>query len=909
MSEIIYSKEPDKNAEDFSKYFSAYKTKNCIASDYNRPTCRLTEDKIKSITYFLTSVITKCKSTNITLENIKNAKIIGKGTYGYGLSVGDKIIKIIICEKSIDKELLKEIEYNKIITNSDNEYFIKLIGYFIKDKDIYKYFDNTDNFSDNKCYTSKVNLSNLCEIYLILEKGDYGDITQYFKDTTFENYVNSFYNVLNMYTINKYFINLTKNIFIHCDIKSDNIVVLQDKLKIIDFGMAFITDKFFTEHHHKITFYKILYKSLNDTDIIYISPLYDLLCIIYTFWRVVLKHNLYIYDNRLFREIRSYINEHIKFYSDEIITILFRLLNIFKLIYELHIFFYNIQNIFKDKKFLEDFVDIRMIKIIYDKIFNKFESDNFPLYISTGDKLNDAYKYFDNIMIFLKNIDYRDTLYDIDIKEYDEILISYIETRKFDEKYLFKMINILTSNTINKKIIEYILIRYPSYIDELNNNSLHYAISMNLSENIIDNILDKVDINNINNVNKYGNTVLYYAIITRNIKIIKKLFDKNINVNIINSKDSLLYLCIKNYILDKDILNKDILNKLIENTKINLELILFAIQQNVSIDVIENMIDKFDINFKDSFGDNILMILLNGLSDKKFINYLPYIELMINKIDINHKNNKNHTVLDIILLNNNINKQNKIILIKKLMEKKIDFTNENLVNTSRLILAIHNKLPIELLEKFINPNTINVIETHTHLNALIHILILMGNNSDNDYTADLIKKLLDNGADKRYITPNRRTALSYALYTKNIDIIKMVYDEKIINVNEIININMLDKDEINNIDNISDINVTILDRALNSKNNVNVFGLLLIYRANLLKRHIIKIVNRFTIQECIELFKLNFQYNKNNIMDLKLNFKLFLEKYKNKYENIYIKYNKIYEKYRIIRKELKKYNK
>lgn len=901
MTEINYSKIRDDNADKFSKHFSDYKRKNCSYHDSNIPTCNLSENKIIDISYFLTSVLTKCPSTNISLQNIKETKIIGRGTYGYGLSVGDKIVKIIICEKTINDKLLKEIEYNKIITNSGNEYFIKLLGYFIKDTDIYKYYDNSDNFENIKCFTSKSNLDKLCEIYLILEKADSGEVYDYFKTTTFENYTNSSYDILNMYTINKYFININKQIFIHCDLKADNIVVSSNKFKIIDFGMAFVSDKFFTEHKKILTIYKYLYTSLKNTDKLYISPFYDILCLTYTFWSLSLK-KYYTMNYDLFTFIRTNIDEYIKVYPDEIINILFKLLNICRLAYEVHIFFYNLQEFFTDKKYLNDFVDIRMIKFIYDKIFNRFELHNFPLYISTGDKLNDDYKYFDNIMKFMKNIDYRYTLYDLEIREYDEILISYIETRKFDEKYLYGFINIMRSRVLCKKIIEHILITYPSYVDDSNNNSLHYAIMSYVSQSLIDNLIEKVDINNIN---KNGNTVLYDAIIMKNIAIIKKLLDKNIDINIISGTETMLYLCIKN-----NILNGYILTKLMEKTTTHSDLTLFptviSINYDMSIDLIEKILDKFDLNFKDDFGDNILMKLITNLTNSKFDDYNTYIYLLINKININSKNYKNESCLELILLNNDLNKKYKIILIEKLIDKGINTVNKDLMDTSTLILAINNKLPSKLIEKFINSDTINVLETYTRLNALIKILIIIGNNSDHDYTGEIIKKLLDNGIDKKYVLSDGRTALSYALYTKNIDIIKLVCEESIINTKEVIPIKNLDYNELNNFDSTADTSVTILDRALDAKNSVNVFGLLLLHNANLLKRHVIKIVNKFTINECIELFKINFKNNKDNIMNLKLNLKMLIDKYVHTYKEKFDKYVKLYEKYRTIRKELKK---
>ena len=673
--------------------------------------------------------------------------------------------------------------------------------------------------------------------------------------------------------------------------------------------MSFVSNTFYCIHHHYITYYKYLYPELTDKDNIYMSPLYDILCILYTFWGSILK-KIYDINDNLFEKIQTYIKNieinKIVLLSEEYIDILYKLFNLFRLLYDVHIFFYKIQKYFKDNKLLE-FIDIRIIKYIYCKLFNNFELHKFPEYMISNDKLRDDYDFFDKFMQHMLNFNYRYTLFTIEESDYDDILIIYFENMKYDEKYLFEFMNAIydykkylnIDYNKNKKIIEHILTKFDKYIDELGNTVLHYAIIFNLSQNIIDNFSEKVDINNINND---GNNVLYDAIIMKNEITIKKLLDKNININLINEK-SILYLCIENNILNEEIL-EIIINRTIVNPLLTSSPTLMAIYKNVKWNIIDKMIDKYDIKNQDDNGNNILMQLVKSCNDNYFKIYWEYINLMIDKFDINHKNKNGENILALLLNNklslyNALIKNYKLILIKKLIEKNIDLICKDIQNTSLLILAIKNQLPNDLLKKFINPDTINVIDKATTYNGLIFMITYI---STYNFDASIIKQMIENGANKKYLTKNM-SALTYSLSTNNIDIIKLVIDDSIINVSEQIYL----KDLKNNFMDINEdnVNVTILDRSLIENNNINIIGLLLLHGVHLLKRHILEFINRFTINECIELFKINLETYKYNLKKIKGDLKIKISTYKNFDKNNYDKYINIYEKYKIIKKKLK----
>ena len=62
------------------------KKNTCYYSDgriKSEKTCKLSNDNINKISYFLSHKLPKCKKLDITLDNIRDGKIISRGSFGY----------------------------------------------------------------------------------------------------------------------------------------------------------------------------------------------------------------------------------------------------------------------------------------------------------------------------------------------------------------------------------------------------------------------------------------------------------------------------------------------------------------------------------------------------------------------------------------------------------------------------------------------------------------------------------------------------------------------------------------------------------------------------------------------------------------------------------------------------------
>jgi ankyrin repeat protein len=935
MTEILYNNTVhDPDTIKIRQDIKSYRDSTCRHS--RGATCRIDDIKIRNIAYFFTSVITKCPLTNITLNDIKKLQIIGRGTFGYGVSLPNKIVKIIICENTLDSSIYKEIKYNKIITNSNNDHFIKLLGYFLRENkeglNVYNYYDNSNNFTKKICYTKNDNLDTLCEIYLILEKADNGELYNYSKHITKDLLSFKINDLLNMYKINKYFIDNYNVIFIHGDIKDNNIVVMNDgKLKLIDYGLSTTSEYFFYISQFKLTYFKNLYGEIEYRNIfIYISPFYDVWCILLTFWMLYYDLEYKISADTVYKYILNDTNKNINILINKYLYIL---------TYNIHIFFYKINEYFTD--YFDDFIDIRIVKFIYNNIFM---IDDLPHYIDTGNVLLDDYNYFNNIMMHMLTISKEyPQIKSLDI---DNILISHItENIKYSDIELFNLMN----NVNSQKIIENIILKFTdnNFLDENKNNLLYFAINKNLSIDVIKKIIEKnININNINNdldtvlsfaiknkksddlikllinnnsninyidnnvesiyhlllnngynsiieliidkilyfnikdlnnnnelqygiikklpsdilmklidkvninnINKDGYNSLHLAIQYHYIDIIKKLLEKNIdiNTNIVNIK-STLYLCLENDILDENILLQ-ILEKTVVNKEISRSPINIGLQKNISLKLIDKMIDIFDVNYIDEYNNNSITILSFLFTNDNFNDYYNIMLKLINKnININHIISNNINIIGIILSNKQLKHDNKLILVKKLIENNIDLICENM-KPSLLMLGLDNKLPDDIIEKFINNKTINYIDDNK-INALYDTI-------SKNYSLDIIKKLINAGINITQLSIYDQSPLAYALqYQRNIDIIKLLIHPNIINIH--------------NKDNIYPIDLAT------KKCDINIIGLLLINNSVLSIKSIDNIIQRFTEKECIEIFKIS-TYIKDHLLDY-INF--FKDRYK-----------------------------
>lgn len=928
MTEILYNnKIHDPDTINIRVGLQNYRDRYCRHK--NIPTCRIDNIKIRNIGYFFTSVITKCPSTNITLDDIKQLQIIGKGTFGYGVSIPNKIIKIIICENNLNKNIINEIEYNKIITNSKNEHFIKLLGYFKREDSEYQYYDNSDNFTNKLCFTKKDNIDDLCEIYLILEKADKGELYDYINFISSDLLPYKINELLNMYKINKYFIDNYKVIFVHGDIKGNNVVITSDnKLKIIDYGLSNHNKSFFYKST-QLTLFKHLYVNISIP--IYISPFYDIFSILFTFWELFYNTSIKLHDLYLDIKLIKNLNESIVINK-----------YLFILTYNIHIFFYQLYKYFLNEEIYHDFVDIKMVKYIYKIIFN---IDNLPKYIDTNNKLLDDYNYFDNIMKHMLNITKPyPSINDLNITN---ILISYIEENiNYSDDKLFNLMKYILSkeiketiilkftnnnfldenknnllqyaiiNNFNEKVIKNIIKKnininninndletslslaiknkslesiiklliinnsdlnfvdqdelsifhlllknnYNDLIDfiidkdihfnikdENNNNELQHAIIKKIPENIINVLVDKVDINNIN---KDGYNSLYLAIINNYKNIVKKLLEKNININTnIENNKSTLYLCIENNILDEDILSQ-IVDKTNIDKSISLSPINISLIKNISTKLIDKMIDIFDINYIDENNYNCMLLLCYYFTNENFTEYYKLFMKLIDKnININYKKS-NVTALGIILSNKNLNYDNTLIVTKVLIENNIDIICENM-EPSLLMLGLDNKLPNDIIEKFINVKTINYVDNNK-INALYDAL-------NKNYDINIIKKLIDTGCNITQLSNTKASPLMTSLrLKKDIGIIRLLIHPDIINIATV--------------DKIYPIDIAT------SNNDINIIGLLLMNNSVLNIRSLNNILKRFNEKECIELIKIS-TYIKEHFAD-------FIQVFFNNYKKI-----------------------
>jgi ankyrin repeat protein len=966
MTEILYNnKDFDDNTTAIIYNIKDYKRLHCRNHDI--PTCRINDEKIKNIAYFFTSVITKCPNTNVSLDDIKKLNIIGKGTFGYGVSLPNKIIKIIICEDKIDEDLMYEISYNKIITNSKNNYFIKLLGYFLRNKDKYEYYDHTNNFKNKICFTKSDNLNNLCEIYLLLEKAEFGELFTNYLSIYPDDLSLSINKLLNMYTINKYFIENNKVIFVHGDIKSDNIVITnRNEYKLIDYGLAASNKKFFFKSYQRLTYYKNLYDDPY-RDNIYLSPFYDIFCILYTFWTLRFRNNNLdiIYDYIIDTKTND--------------VILMRNKYIFILMYIIHDIFYKLPLLIKIPAYQDEFIDIKMIRYIYKLVFTNDNIDNI-IYTNTGNKLLDDYNYFDNIMRYLLDSIKPNKIINSNVDSYSimEMISTYINNHiEYLDDKLINMINNCSDGTIILALI--LKVKNINILDDKKNNLLHHVINKNLSINIIselikksininqinddlesplslainkktseniitllikngsdinyvdrneesifhlllknnynnlihyiinkniiynikdnndnnelqhalikklpDNILEiLIDKVNINNINKNGYNSLNLAIFNKNQNIVKKLIEKNIEIiDNMNNNKSIIYLCIEN-----DILDESILTYILDKSKIDISTSIsplnLSIFKNISVGIIERMIDIFDINYIDENGYNSLLSLCSRINNENFNEYYKLIIKLINKgVNINQQNivgaNSIATLLDI---SNKLSYNNKLILINLLIDNNIDLICEKLNNPydSLLCMALKNNLPDKLIDKFINKTTINYLNEFNQ-NALFCAL-------SKSYNINVIKKLIDNGINIKQISTNNSVPLLVAINNPkiNIDIIKLLIHPDIINIDISKSISKSNKQSL-----------FIIDIAI-EKRDLNIIGLLLINDSLLSDKTIDALINKYSEKECIELLKLS-TYIKKNIHDY-INF--FEKKYKSIDKHIdtvkYKKYKHIYK--------------
>jgi len=305
------------------------KTQDCRKNS-KEYTCKITEENIKNISTFISHIIPSCGDTGITLDSIRNGKILGRGSFGYSFLAGDKIIKIIVCNDTMKKSKFEELEFeinnHKDITQlDDNDCFIKLYGYFKKNNNNqYEYIDSKTN--EIKCLFDIKNIENIdkmCEIYLIMEAGKMDLYNYYFNNKNDKNYlVRSFNNLLKFYKLSLNSAELYNKIFIHSDIKMENIVIMNDNsLRLIDFGVSGFHNNFFKKYQGGTPyFFKLLFNvDYNNRDYWIISPLFDIFSILITFFEILLNIpykniNFDTIRNNILNNFNKFQNIHKKYF-------------------------------------------------------------------------------------------------------------------------------------------------------------------------------------------------------------------------------------------------------------------------------------------------------------------------------------------------------------------------------------------------------------------------------------------------------------------------------------------------------------------------------------------------------------------------------------------------------------------
>ncbi len=199
--------------------------------------------------------------------------------------------------------------------------FTKLKGYFelnigadsYRYYTFYNYYKNANKYEKLENCNFNLKYDNMCETYLFIEKGDhdlekivtvvnYNDdemtdkknILEKVKKITELQIVDKFKKLLTIY---KTIFKMNGNVFIHSDIKTSNIIVINNnedgvKYKLIDFGTSFISSSFFnnaiggTPNIFKLLYFDNFKKKNFIPNNLIVSPLYDLFCILFSIFEI-----------------------------------------------------------------------------------------------------------------------------------------------------------------------------------------------------------------------------------------------------------------------------------------------------------------------------------------------------------------------------------------------------------------------------------------------------------------------------------------------------------------------------------------------------------------------------------------------------------------------------------------------
>jgi serine/threonine protein kinase len=326
-------------------------------------------------------------------------------------------------------ELKEELRLHSELINSKLDVFIKLNGYFLRNKENeYEYFDYSNNYNAVICKTKpRINgsFTTGCEIYFILEAGS-GDLAKYMNNQIVTHNglkkalkadkiytTDTLLKIINYYKVSEYFLQKHNKIFIHNDIKIENIVFIDDNtFKFIDFGLADLTNSFFLFDNIKGTdfTYEMLYDIPENKNMLrkfpnsgrIKSPLYDMFCVCIAMFELVCYRTLDLVDSntnlyqKLWR-VKQIIEENN--FTTDMKNLINNLISLSTLIYDFHQ--NNIQILLKTK----DYKKYIQLNNIENLIVPSIYDNEPPVYIAkTNNKLYNDYHYFNRIIEYYLNL-------------------------------------------------------------------------------------------------------------------------------------------------------------------------------------------------------------------------------------------------------------------------------------------------------------------------------------------------------------------------------------------------------------------------------------------------------------------------------------------------------------------------
>jgi len=152
------------------------------------------------------------------------------------------------------------------------------------------------------CNLITKSLEDTCELYLFMEAGEY-DLKKYMENPinrNFYKFINElneltdmFFNLINFYKINEYFLEKINKVFIHSDIKPENMIVVDENnnkiIKLIDFGISTLNESFYNFIAEGTPYlYNILFDGNNNNKLFRRSILFDIFCVILSYIQILI---------------------------------------------------------------------------------------------------------------------------------------------------------------------------------------------------------------------------------------------------------------------------------------------------------------------------------------------------------------------------------------------------------------------------------------------------------------------------------------------------------------------------------------------------------------------------------------------------------------------------------------------